>query len=109
LLGTAAGGESRVGLAARHRWPNRHAAFGLGIHRCAGAHIARILARTLLGQILERMPDYVIDTERLEPYVRQGVNAGYRQIPARFTPGPRRGADTSPLVVKGCPAGSRSR
>ncbi len=77
------------------RWPNRHAAFGLGIHRCAGAHIARILARTLLGQILERMPDYVIDTERLEPYLRQGVNAGYRQIPARFTPGPRRGAVTS--------------
>jgi cytochrome P450 len=77
------------------RWPNRHAAFGLGIHRCAGAHIARILARTLLGQILERMPDYVIDTERLEPYLRQGVNAGWRKIPARFTPGPRRGTGTS--------------
>jgi len=77
------------------RWPNRHSAFGLGIHRCAGAHIARILARTLLGQILERMPDYVIDTERLKPYLRQGVNAGYRQIPARFTPGPRRGAGIS--------------
>jgi hypothetical protein len=69
------------------RWPNRHAAFGLGTYRCAGAHIARILARTLLGRILERMPDYVIDTERLEPYLAQGVNAGYRQIPARFRPG----------------------
>jgi hypothetical protein len=56
---------------------------------CASAN------RTLLGQILERMPDYVIDTERLEPYIRQGVNAGYRQIPARFTPGPRRRADIS--------------
>lgn len=76
------------------RWPNRHTAFGLGIHRCAGAHIARILARTLLGQILERMPDYVIDTERLEPYLRQGVNTGWRKIPARFTPGRRRGTGT---------------
>jgi hypothetical protein len=41
------------------------------------------------------MPDYVIDTERLEPYLAQGVNAGYRQIPARFTPGSRRGAGIS--------------
>jgi hypothetical protein len=55
-------------------------------------------------------PDYVIDTERLEPYIRQGVNAGYRQIPARFTPGPRRGADISSLSqantearVRACP------
>jgi hypothetical protein len=39
------------------------------------------------------MPDYVIDTERLEPYLRQGVNTGYRQIPVRFTPGPRLRAD----------------
>jgi cytochrome P450 len=23
------------------RWPNRHTAFGMGIHRCAGAHIGR--------------------------------------------------------------------
>jgi hypothetical protein len=54
-----------------------------------------LVARTLLGQILERMADYVIDAEHLEPYLRQGVNAGYRQIPARFTPGPRRSANIS--------------
>ena len=58
------------------RWPNRHAAFGLGIHRCVGCAYRQDPARTLLGQILERMPDYVIDTERLEPYLRQGVNTG---------------------------------
>jgi cytochrome P450 len=72
------------------RWPNRHMAFGVGVHRCAGSHLARAMARSLLGQILDRMPDYTIDLSALEPYPRQGVNAGFRRIPATFTPGPRR-------------------
>lgn len=73
------------------RWPNRHAAFGMGIHRCAGAHLGRAIARELLGQIVRRMPDYVIDESGLESYAHQGVNAGYQHIPATFTPGPRLG------------------
>ncbi len=72
------------------RWPNRHTAFGLGVHRCAGAHIARAIAAELLGQILTRMPDYVVDRERLRAYPQQGVNAGYEHIPATFSPGRRR-------------------
>jgi cytochrome P450 len=73
------------------RWPNRHTAFGMGVHRCAGAHLGRAIARELLGQILRRMPDYVIDESGLETYAHQGVNAGYQRIPATFTPGPRLG------------------
>jgi cytochrome P450 len=73
------------------RWPNRHTAFGMGVHRCAGAHLGRAIARELLGQILRRMPDYVIDESGLESYAHQGVNAGYQHIPATFTPGPRLG------------------
>lgn len=73
------------------RWPNRHTAFGMGIHRCAGAHVGRAIARELLGQVLERMPDYTVDVEGLEAYAHQGVNAGFSRIPATFTPGPRRG------------------
>jgi cytochrome P450 len=72
------------------RWPNRHVTFGVGIHRCAGSHLARRMAHSLLSQILERMPDYVIDTSKLDLYPDQGVNVGYRRIPATFTPGPRR-------------------
>jgi cytochrome P450 len=72
------------------RWPNRHTAFGIGIHRCAGSHLARRMARSLLGQILERMPEYEIDESKLERYPDQGANVGFRSIPARFTPGPRR-------------------
>jgi len=74
------------------RWPNRHTAFGMGIHRCAGAHLGRAIARELLGQILRRMPDYAIDEAGLETYAHQGVNAGYSRIPATFTPGRRLGS-----------------
>jgi cytochrome P450 len=73
------------------RWPNRHTAFGMGIHRCAGAHLGRAIARDLLGQILQRMPDYAVDEAGLETYAHQGVNAGFSRIPATFTPGPRLG------------------
>jgi cytochrome P450 len=77
------------------RWPNRHTAFGMGIHRCAGAHVGRAIARELLGQIIERMPDYEIDMASVQAYHHQGVNAGFMRIPATFTPGVRRGPASS--------------
>jgi cytochrome P450 len=75
------------------RWPNRHTAFGVGVHRCAGSHLGRAMARELIGQILERMPDYEIDLWQVQPYPHQGTNTGWQKIPATFTPGPRRGED----------------
>ena len=71
------------------RWPNRHTAFGLGVHRCAGSHLGRAMARELLGQIINRMSDYVVDLDALVPYPHQGTNNGWTSIPATFTPGPR--------------------
>jgi cytochrome P450 len=71
------------------RWPNRHVAFGLGVHRCAGSHLGRAMARELLSQIITRMPDYVVDESALEPYPHQGTNNGWQRIPATYTPGPR--------------------
>ena len=74
-----------------NRWPNRHAGFGIGVHRCAGAHLGRAMAREIIGQVITRMPDYEVDLTALETYPSQGVNAGYQRIPARFTPGLRLG------------------
>ena len=71
------------------RWPNRHTAFGIGVHRCAGSHLGRAMARELLGQIINRMGDYVVDLDALVPYPHQGTNNGWTSIPATFTPGPR--------------------
>jgi cytochrome P450 len=37
---------------------NRHAAFGLGIHRCAGSHLARMELRVALEVWLEAFPTF---------------------------------------------------
>jgi cytochrome P450 len=37
---------------------NRHAAFGLGIHRCAGSHLARMELRVALEVWLEHFPTF---------------------------------------------------
>ena len=37
---------------------NRHAAFGLGIHRCVGSHLARMELRVALETWLERIPEF---------------------------------------------------
>ena len=40
------------------REPNRHIAFGFGIHACAGMNLARLEARVALSRFLRRFPDY---------------------------------------------------
>jgi cytochrome P450 len=40
-----------------HRSPNRHLAFGHGIHFCLGAPLARLEARIALSAILRRLPN----------------------------------------------------
>lgn len=47
------------------------------------------MSHALISQVLERMPDYEVDYDALQPYPRQGVNTGYQRIPATFTPGRR--------------------
>jgi cytochrome P450 len=37
---------------------NQHAAFGLGIHRCLGSHLARMELRVALEAWLERIPEF---------------------------------------------------
>ncbi|MEV4105438.1 cytochrome P450 [Nonomuraea sp. NPDC049649] len=39
---------------------NRHAAFGLGIHRCLGSHLARMELRVALEVWLERVPSFTL-------------------------------------------------
>jgi cytochrome P450 len=39
---------------------NRHAAFGLGIHRCLGSHLARMELRTALEAWLQRIPEFTL-------------------------------------------------
>lgn len=40
------------------RDPNRHVAFGFGIHQCAGLSLARLEARIAIGRFVARFPAY---------------------------------------------------
>jgi cytochrome P450 len=40
------------------RTPNRHLAFGFGIHQCAGLSLARLEARIAIGRFVQRFPAY---------------------------------------------------
>jgi cytochrome P450 len=72
------------------RFPNRHVAFGLGIHRCPGSHLARAQFKEIIRQVLERMPDYAVAESAIVEYPNWGVIGGWAKIPAVFTPGHRR-------------------
>jgi len=43
------------------RSPNRHVGFGVGPHRCAGSHLARVELAIALEEWHARIPDYRID------------------------------------------------
>lgn len=63
---------------------NRHAAFGLGIHRCAGSHLARMELRVALEVWLERIPAFELaDPGRVR--WSGGQVRGPRLLPVRRT------------------------
>jgi len=72
------------------RFPNRHLAFGVGPHRCAGSHLARAMFKEMLTQVLERIPDYRIVEDELEEYPNWTALGGWSKAPITFTPGTRR-------------------
>ncbi len=49
------------------RHPNPHMAFGMGVHFCLGAPLARLEARTALNVLLDRFPDLqAVEGQQLE-------------------------------------------
>ena len=53
------------------RAPNRHLAFGAGVHFCLGAQLARLELEVLLGTLLSRLPMLRLDGE--PPRYRPGL------------------------------------
>jgi cytochrome P450 len=78
LLGSANTDENEFGDAQVVRFerdPNRHLAFGGGIHRCLGSHLARQELRIALREWHRRIPDYSI-----RPGYTLSYTAGIRSI-----------------------------
>jgi cytochrome P450 len=62
---------------------NRHAAFGLGIHRCVGSHLARMELRTALEVWLERIPEFTLADPDAVTW-SAGQIRGPRELPLRI-------------------------
>ena len=67
------------------RSPNRHVAFGIGVHRCLGAHLARLEFRVVVGAVLRRFPDFTVGDPSTVGRLT-GHMAGIHRLPIRFTP-----------------------
>jgi cytochrome P450 len=66
---------------------NRHIAFGVGVHRCLGSHLARAELRVAMREWHRRIPDYSLApgaSLRFTPSIRS-----IEHFPLVFSPGPR--------------------
>lgn len=66
------------------RTPNRHLAFGAGIHQCVGLHLAHLEGEIAVGRFLRRFPRYTLSA----PPIRGGRARfrGFLNIAARVEP-----------------------
>ncbi len=62
------------------RSPNNHLAFGLGIHFCLGASLARLELKVGLEELLARAPDYQLSVDRLQR-LASDTNRGFSKLP----------------------------
>jgi len=67
------------------REPNRHLAFGHGIHFCVGAPLARLEARIALPMMLEQLGD-LQRVEGVPITVHTGIVFVIRSLPVTFRP-----------------------
>ena len=63
------------------RKENRHAAFGLGIHRCIGSNLARMEMTVAVEEFLKRIPEFSLDGEATWS---EGSVRGPRRIPLKI-------------------------
>ena len=73
----------RAGQVVIDREVNRHAAFGLGIHRCVGSHLARMELRVALEVWLARIPRFSLDNPSAVTW-SAGQIRGPRALPLRI-------------------------
>jgi cytochrome P450 len=80
LIGAANVDDPEQVEAGELRWDrdaNRHLAFGAGIHRCLGSHLARLELRVALREWHRRIPEY-----HLKPGAQLDHSPGIRSVDA---------------------------
>lgn len=89
LIGAANHDEREFGPTAERfdilRRPERHLAFGYGVHFCLGAALARMEGKVALEEIHRRLPDYEVDHDAKMRFHSSNVT-GWSSLPIRFTP-----------------------
>jgi cytochrome P450 len=64
---------------------NRRAiSFGWGVHRCLGQHLAKAVLKIEIETVLELMPDYVVDLDRVVVSDAMGIGFVHDSVPARL-------------------------
>jgi cytochrome P450 PksS len=72
------------------REPNRHLAFGQGVHFCLGAPLARLEGQIAINTLLRRIPDLRLAVPRQALRRRPGlVLHGFESLPVAFSPAAR--------------------
>ncbi|MFZ4584407.1 MAG: cytochrome P450 [Acidimicrobiia bacterium] len=69
------------------REPNRHLAFGGGIHRCLGSHLARLELRVAMREFHRRIPDYSLAPGQPLEYALGSPLRTVTKLPITFAPG----------------------
>jgi cytochrome P450 len=65
------------------RQDNRHAAFGLGIHRCIGSNLARMEIQVAIEEWLKRFPEFSLADPNGVAW-SSGPVRGPRKLPVRI-------------------------
>lgn len=66
------------------RSPNRHLAFGQGVHFCLGAPLARLEARIALQAVLSRLPGLAVNPEAQLERMESTIVYGVKQLPVSW-------------------------
>jgi cytochrome P450 len=65
------------------RKENRHAAFGLGVHRCIGSNLARMELRVAVEEFLKRVPEFHMADPKAVKW-SEGAVRGPRALPLKL-------------------------
>ena len=66
----------------------KHLAFGAGMHRCLGSHLARMMFQVMTSEVLRRLPDFTV-AGPMERFPDAGEVYALRELQLKFTPGRR--------------------